>query len=274
MTAILKYALGLGTLVVDAEEPRAEANTDISTRTPTGPTIHLDPGADIGAAVYANPDATIECSPGVYPPTTFRKPPGHGYTTVRPTGTLEDRPYKPADVASGVHIIGTGGAAWGASAIAGEIPYRINLLGVHASAPANSHPLTFCGVADLAIEKATRTQDLPWDWLLDRCVNQTPSTTDRRWAFLANGVSIGGINSYFGPAHWDVWPAGVDSQGLGFYQGPGPFTFRKCVIWGAEEPVASGNAGNDGVGNACQSRMSDFLFEHCLFYRAPAACRL
>jgi hypothetical protein len=251
MTAILKASMRRDPIIVVADRPRRVTELDLTKRQPIGGTINLSPGADIGQAIYDNPDATIICAPGVYPQFKLRKPPGHGYTTVR-TPTLPDmtRRSTPSDIASGIQVIPAGDqAGWQDSQIEGEIPYKINLINVHPTAPATSQAVFFFGIAMLASEAppGLKISNLPWDIVLYNCVHTMPDTAWRRWALLGNGVQIGAVNSWFGPAHFQLWPLGYDSNGIGLYQGPGPFTFKNCFISGAEEHFAIGDYGNGVV---------------------------
>ncbi len=269
MTAILRGGFRREPLLILPERPRRQVDLDINHHIPTGGTIVLSPGADIGQAVYDHPDSTIECIPGFYPKFKWRKPPGHGWNIVRPSGTLFNRQYTPADIASGIQVIPDGDyPSWQDSQIEGEIPYQIHAVGLHPGTPPNSTPGSFFGIAQLAANDPVglKLSNLPWSMVLDRCVHTMPSSSWRRWGFLANGIDIGAINCWFGPAHYNVWPAGNDSNGLNIFQGPGPYTFKKCFIAGAEENFGIGDYGNT-VGRPLQARIGDITFDECQFYR-------
>jgi hypothetical protein len=272
VTAILSASVLRDDIINSARLPDAEVNLDLASRTPVGPTVHLSAGSDIGAAVWANPDSDIVCEPGFYPAFQLRKPPGHGYSRVRPDVSMLDRRYTPSDRASGIQVTDNGGATacWNDSQTPGQIPYKITLQGVHPITSENSQPNFFFGAAMLAAEQVSRIQDLPYDIVLDRCVHFVPASSWRRWSFLANGVSIGGVNCWFDGAHYLNWPSGVDSQGLGHYQGPGPFTFEDTFVVGAEETHATGNTGNGGLW-ATKTRMRNLVLRRCHVYRYKAA---
>ena len=213
---------------------------DTTWPTMTGKTIDVPAGGDLQAALDAAVGGdTIELEAGATFAGPFRLPvtTGTDWIVVRTSAPDSELPPRGARIdpsyASMMARI-TVGTDEGSALEAGPGVHHIRLVGLEVS-PADGE-FTYATIAFGGGE--SDVDDFPHDLVIDRCwVHGDPDAGARRGVALNSGATAI-VGSYFS----DFKEVGADSQAIGGWSGPGPYTILNNYLEGSGENVLFGGS--------------------------------
>ncbi len=238
----------------DAELPRVTLTTTVASTPSPGPVVTVASVDDLQAAITAAAaGSTIQLAAGGSWTGNFTLPPKVGanastWITITTTGTVPAEGTQMTEALAATHNLPKVYAAGTSAALTAALSsgfYRLIGIEVLPSGVSNTDGLVKLGLS--GDEGQTTLAVVPTDLIIDRCYIHGTTSADVRRAVAGNAARWAVIDSCLTELH-----STVDAQGIGCWNGPGPFTIRNNHIQASAAAIGFGGS-DPGITNLVPS---------------------